>query len=113
LGGIVTFASSWSPLYGEPFENALRTLPIEHRLDLGCALCDGGFEVVYAEHREPQLTLSAADCSLIFFFLRLLHRLQQIATVPAIDFIEYSRLLVAGEDEAAEEAGIRPAAVRK
>ncbi|HEY4131974.1 MAG TPA: DUF6602 domain-containing protein [Gemmatimonadaceae bacterium] len=100
LGGIVTFNSGWSPAFGDAFETALRGLPVEHRIDLGCALCDGGFEIVY-DRGESRLTQSAADSSLIFFLLRLLHRLQQIATVAAIDYVEYSRLLVMGEDEAA------------
>jgi hypothetical protein len=54
----------------------------------------------------------AADSSLIFFFLRLLHRLQQIATVPAIDYVEYSALLVTGRDEAAE-ATVQSASLRR
>lgn len=102
LGGILTFDSGWSPPLGESFEAALRALPPDQRIDLGCALCDGGFEVVYGPDGEPLLTQSASDSSLIFFFLRLLHRLQQIATVPAIDYVEYSGLLVVGDDEAAE-----------
>ena len=104
LGGILTYDSGWSPPLGASFEAALRASPSEARLDLGCALCDGGFEVVYDEQGEPQLTRSAADSSLIFFFLRLLHRLQQVATVPAIDYVEYSGLLVVGADEAADAA---------
>jgi hypothetical protein len=94
LGGILTFESGWSPALGDAFEDALRASPPDERLDLGCALCDGGFEVVYGEAGEPDITRSGAESSLIFFFLRLLHRLQQIATVPAIDYVEYSSLLV-------------------
>lgn len=102
LGGIVTFESGWSPPFGDSFDAALKALPESQRLDLGCALCDGGFEVVYGDGGAPKVTHSAADSSLIFFLLRLLHRLQQVATVPAIEYVEYSRLLVVGEDEAAE-----------
>jgi hypothetical protein len=98
LGGIVTFECGWSPSFGEPLDEALRALHVEQRLDLGCALCSGGFEIVYGALGEPELTHGTADSSLIFFFLRLLHRLQQIATVPAIDYVEYSRLLVVDED---------------
>jgi len=101
LGGIVTFESGWSPPLGDAFEATLRASPVESRVDFGCALCDGGFEAVYSDSGEPQLTRSSADTSLIFFFLRLLHRLQRIATVPAIDYVEYSGLLVVGNDEAA------------
>ena len=108
LGGIVTFESGWSPPLGDAFESALRASLVDSRVDLGCALCDGGFEVVYSDMGEPQLTRSRADCSLIFFFLRLLHRLQQIATVPAIDYVEYSGLLVVGEEEAADDVRRNP-----
>lgn len=102
LGGIVTYDSGWSPPLGEAFEAALRSVTAEGRLDLGCALCDGGFEVVYGEDGEPHVSRSGPESSLIFFFLRLLHRLQQVATVPAIDYVEYSGLLVVGDDEAAD-----------
>jgi hypothetical protein len=102
LGGILAFESGWSPPLGDAFESALRAAPVDSRVNLGCALCDGAFDVVYSEIGEPQITRSAADSSLIFFFLRLLHRLQQIATVPAIDYVEYSGLLVVGGDEAAD-----------
>lgn len=99
LGGIVTFESGWSPPLGDAFDAVLRDAPIESRLDLGCALCDGGFDVVYAENGDPEVTRSGAESSLIFFFLRLLHRLQQVATVAAIDYVEYSSLLVVRSDE--------------
>lgn len=108
LGGILAFESGWSPPLGDAFESALRASPVDSRVDLGCALCDGAFEVVYSDTGEPQITRSSADCSLIFFFLRLLHRLQQIATVPAIDYVEYSSLLVVGEDEAADAVRDNP-----
>lgn len=94
LGGIVTFNSGWSPPFGHAFESALQGLLPDERLDLGCALCDGGFDVVYGEGGELVVTRSGPESSLIFLFLRLLHRLQQVATVPAIDYDEYSRLLI-------------------
>jgi hypothetical protein len=100
LGGIVTYESGWSPPLGDSFEAALCALPNEERLDLGCALCDGGFEVRYGDGGEPDVARSGAESSLIFFFLRLLHRLQQVATVPAIDYVEYSGLLVVDDTSA-------------
>lgn len=98
LGGIVTFESGWSPPFGEPFERALCELPPDQRIDVGCALCDGGFDVAYDQGGEAQIAHGASDSSLIFFFLRLLHRLQQAATVPAIDYAEYSKLLIVDDD---------------
>lgn len=99
LGGIVSFESGWSPPLGQALESTLRELRADARLDLGCALCDGGFEVIYSEEGEPNLTRSGNESSLIFFFLRLLHRLQQVATVPAIDYVEYSSLLVVHDND--------------
>ncbi|MGH7711126.1 MAG: hypothetical protein ACREOG_07570 [Gemmatimonadaceae bacterium] len=64
----------------------------------------GGFDVEYSDIGEPLVARSHADSSLIFFFLRLLHRLQKTATVPAIDYVEYSRLVVVGKDVAAASA---------
>jgi len=102
LGGIVAFESGWSPPLGDSFEAVMRTSTVDTRVDLGCALRHGGFEIVYSDRGEPQLSRCDADSSLIFFFLRMLHRLQQIATVPAIDYVEYTGLLVVGEDETAD-----------
>lgn len=94
LGGILTYESGWSPPLGAAFAATLSASPVDDRVDLGCALCDGGFEVVYSDVGDPDIARSRGESSLIFFFLRLLHRLQQTATVPAIDYAEYSSLLV-------------------
>jgi len=40
------------------------------------------------------LTVSDANSSLGFFFIRLLARLQAVGTVPAIDLEKYSRALI-------------------
>jgi hypothetical protein len=66
------------------------------RLDIGCVLQAGAFEVSYTESTSQMLDLSAPDTALIFFFLRLLRRLQQMGNVSAMDLIEYSRILGAG-----------------
>jgi hypothetical protein len=108
LGGILAFQSGWSPSFGARFLETIAATPVESRVDLGCALSDGAFEVTYQDDGAPHLSQSDADTSLIFFFLRLAHRLQQVATVPAIDYLAYSRLLVVGEDEAAQAAGLLP-----
>lgn len=107
IGAIVALESGWSPAFGDPFRTALETLAPEHRLDLGCVLRCGAFEATYEESGEVAASVSSAATSLIFFFLRLLHRLQQIASVPAIDYLDWSRLLVLGDDAAAEAAGFK------
>jgi hypothetical protein len=38
---ILTYDSSWSPAFGVPFEAALKGLPEEQQLELGCVLREG------------------------------------------------------------------------
>lgn len=92
IGGILCLESSWTPPFGASFQEALRGLESDERLDIGCALRHGGFEVRYDGH-EPFISESTPDRSLIFFFLRLLQRLQALGTVPAIDWTDYGRTL--------------------
>lgn len=91
IGGIVSDSCDWSPCLGEPFESALRpATPLEH-VDIGCALDGGAFdatfdgqEIVSIDRAEPGLTL-------MFFLVRLFHRLQALGTAPAIDIRAYAR----------------------
>lgn len=89
LVGIITTRSEWKPAFGNPLVDALGREPKEGRLDLGCALEAGAFEVHYSDV-EPNLTVSAPNSALVFFYLRLMARLQGLGTVAAIDFDAYS-----------------------
>lgn len=93
LAGILTLKSDWSPPLGEPFESAIRVLEKPEQIDLGCALKDGAFEVKYVRAGKVSIERSGQDDALIFFFLRLLSRLQTLGTVPAIDIEQYGRCL--------------------
>ena len=93
LAGIVTLGSQWNPPLGPAFEAAIKAQDAEHRLDLGCALEGGAFEVTYPATGSPTIRTSQPEDSLITFFLRLLARLQQLGTVPAMDIAEYERCL--------------------
>jgi hypothetical protein len=95
LAGLLCFGSRWSPPFGDPLRTALADLSGLERLDLVCALTHGSFEVKYPGGSAPELDLSAPDAALIFFFLRLLERLQAVATVPAMEIREYARALEA------------------
>ncbi|HYC51617.1 MAG TPA: DUF6602 domain-containing protein, partial [Gemmatimonadaceae bacterium] len=99
LGGLVAYHSGWSPPFGDPFHEVLASLPAQRRLDFGCALTNGGFDIEYRGN-DVQLITSEAAGSVIFFFFRLLKRLQQFGTVPAIKYDEYSNLLVDEEAHA-------------
>ena len=72
----------------------LGSASIPGRLDLICALRHGAAEVTYSGS-GPELDVSAQDAALIFFFLRLLRRLQQVGTVPAMDLLRYGKVLEA------------------
>lgn len=93
LAGIVTIDSSWNPPLGDAFFSTISSLKADEHLDLGCALQCGSFDVLYSETDKPTLEISHQEEALIFFFLRLLSRLQQLATVPMIDINEYSKSL--------------------
>jgi hypothetical protein len=93
ISGILTLSSEWKPHLGKSFRKAVTTLPKEGRLDLGCALHCGAFDVEYKEDKEPAVNISTPDTALIFLFLKLLARLQQSGTVAAIDIDAYGRAL--------------------
>jgi Domain of unknown function (DUF6602) len=93
LGGLVTLDSDWKPPLGEPLLECLCALEEDHRLDIGCSLKHGSFEMLYPEDAAPQYDQSEQETALVFFMMRLLQRLQQLGTVPAIDLREYSAIL--------------------
>lgn len=93
IAGLLTLGSQWSPAFGESFESAIRSLAAHERIDLGCTLQHGSFDIMYGEKDELRITKSEREESLIFFLLRLLARLQQLATAPAIDITAYQKSL--------------------
>lgn len=93
LGGILCTASLWKPAFGKPFEKAVLQGEADGRIDLGCVLESGAFEVHQDGRGHPEVETSSSSTGLIFFLIRLLHRLQSLATAPAIDFREYERSL--------------------
>jgi hypothetical protein len=90
LGGILADDCKWSPPFGEPFATALQDVGTDGRLDLGCVLGKGAFEV---QHDAPadQAVVSGADTALVTFLLTLLHRLQGLGSAPAIDYPAYAQ----------------------
>jgi hypothetical protein len=102
LAGIVAFDSAWSPPLGEALVTTLSERPEAERLDFGCAVSAGSFEVQYGESGIELFNQSDASTALFFFFLTLLHRLQMMGTVPAIDYQPYLAQLDGDADEAEE-----------
>lgn len=97
IGGILAGRSRWQDPLGRNFEKAVTAEPKRRRLDIGCALLHGSFDVVRDPKTDEIVSIdrSQADVSLIFFLMRLFHRLQRLGTVPAIELDEYARKLEA------------------
>lgn len=102
VGGILAIESGWTPMFGESFRSAITTQAAEYetRLDLGCAIGAGAFELVPpAEGVPARIDTSEGDAVLMFFLLRLFGRLQAAGSPPAIDMHEYSKTLQVGRLE--------------
>jgi hypothetical protein len=93
LGGLLAGRSGWSPPFGAPLENGLDILTDDQRLDLGCGLEHGAFELPEGGKASTDLETAAADVGLAFFAMRLLARLQRMGSVPAVDIDAYTAVL--------------------
>jgi hypothetical protein len=93
IAGLVTLGSTWRRALSSKFDSAVAELPKNKRIDLGCALHFGAFEVIYEHGAKVKIEKSGREDALIFFFLRLLSRLQTMGTAPALDIDEYAKSL--------------------
>lgn len=90
----MTSESSWNPAFGDAFETCIKDMNIKDAqfINIGCALSDGAF-VVKKEEGQSFISRSTPDEVLIFFFLNLFMELQKLGTVPAIEVVEYAKVL--------------------
>ncbi|HTQ38187.1 MAG TPA: DUF6602 domain-containing protein [Pirellulales bacterium] len=93
LGGLLCLKSSWSPAFGNPFETAIANLSTEGSIQLGCAAQHGVFEIEYQHEGIPTFVIHSNAGPLAYFLLRLIARLQCMATVPCLDVMAYARWL--------------------
>lgn len=94
ITGILATESDWHPPFGDAFMEAINnTAGDETRLDIGCAVRHGAFDINWSANDAPNETISDADASLLFFLMHLFRRLQALGTVPAIDLAAYGRSL--------------------
>ncbi len=92
LAGILALDTSWADPFGDPFVEAVTELTDGQKLDLGCCVRHGSFELdATAPAGAASIQLAQKDMSLVFFILRLLHRLQALGTVPAMELDAYLR----------------------
>jgi len=89
VAGILTYRSSWTSPFGDPFRQAVSELTPNQQLNIGCALVHGVFKVSYSEGKGVDLTIVESPQSLLQLLLRLLKLLQFLATAPAIDYDAY------------------------
>lgn len=92
IGGILTLTTKWTDVFGEPFQNCISDTEDNAMIDMGCCLEKGSFIIKY-ESDSYSFETSSADESLIYFFLKLLMKLQELGTVPALDISAYGRAL--------------------
>lgn len=90
IAGILALDSGWSPMFGEPLFKVLGARSVDEQIDLALALRAVAFEVP-----DPASAANVTACddpgvALIFFVLRLLKRLQDMATVGAMDLDDYT-----------------------
>jgi hypothetical protein len=90
--GILALETWWADGVGESLTKVLNELSAAGFLELGCAVRHGAFEARPMK-RRVEVEVSTQDSALIFFFVRLLRRLQQVGTVPAIDYVKYTERL--------------------
>ena len=88
LAGILSLDAVWAGSFPTRVSPLLSRMSPPHQLDLNCCLRKGAFEI-----SDSGLRVSRPEESLIYFVLRLLHRLQQMGAAPALDLSEYARHL--------------------
>lgn len=93
LGGLLAGRSTWRPPFGKPLRSALDGLGPSQTLDLGCALEHGAFELPEGSAAKDALTVVDDQVGLAFLAFRLLARLQEMGSVPAVDIDAYTRVL--------------------
>lgn len=103
LGGILCLETDWTPPFGDAFRRAVLSKTGDHKLDLGCAIRNGAFELIESDGGGRGLGVHDHGNALVYFFLRLIARLQTMATIPLLDVMAYARWLDA--DKAIAEDG--------
>jgi hypothetical protein len=88
LAGLLCHSTKWTPVFGKPFEKAIKGLDVSHQLDFGCALEAGSFFTDW-KTGLPVSRYSTKETSLVSFVLGMIHALQQLGTVPALDLNAY------------------------
>lgn len=87
LAGLLAPRAGWTTGLGKTFLQNLGSDP-DSALDCVCALDHGSYD----RYSGSPLVVSD-DAAMVFFLFRLLDRLQSLGSVPAIDWVAYSRII--------------------
>lgn len=90
IAGIVATNISWADNFGSSFSSALSEMTDIQRIDCGLAVSGASFDTFNNDH---SFTFGPPQNALVYFFFRLLQKLQSLGTVPAIDWNAYARNL--------------------
>ena len=107
LGGLLACRSDWNPPFGRALRRGLDDLTEDERIDLGCGLEHGAFELPENTTPDPGLVTADAEVGLAFFAMRLLARLQQMGTVSAMNIDAYTSVLAQRSRELPTEVPAR------
>jgi len=93
LGAVAATRSVWGNNTFRPnLVSVLEDLDAGSKLDLGCVVTQGSFEVhgrSRGRWRKGELEISQASESLICFMIRLIERLREMGNAPAVDLMSY------------------------
>lgn len=97
LAGVLTTRSAWTDPIATNTVKYIKERCYEEHLDFVCSISNNTFVVEnntfvdeYDPERTPIIRFCEKDESLVFLLLNLLRRLQDIGTVPAIDYSKYA-----------------------
>lgn len=88
IGGILAVGVGWKDGLSSHFEESLKALDGEQKLDCGFAAEGACFDFF-----GSQLTFGPADNAWAFFIFRLLDHLRMVGTAPAVDWAAYAQAL--------------------
>lgn len=101
LSGILTTRCDWKEPIVKKVVKYIKAREREARLDFVCAISNNTFVIEnntflkqYDETVNPDIHFCGEGESLVYLLLNLLRRLQDIGTVPAIDFSKYAKKIV-------------------
>jgi hypothetical protein len=93
IAGLLSLTGGPKSGLSAEFSALIKNLPAQRRLNLGCVLERGTFNIVLSKSRVSRVDIFPAEQALIQFFLSLLTALQTIGTVPAMDVQAYAASL--------------------